>query len=588
MDTIPVLIDIFLFGDKSRYEEELKYIEELKSENSSDIFKINNIREISLNAPNSSLLYSKNELLDMAETYPIQATTLCFADFPLENNYYRKKLNDNTAVITFFQTREVYKHAGFSIGKFIIRHIYKSAVRHLLNADEQNKIIKITPHYETRGCLYDFCGNKRDVVLSADKIHSLCPECESKLNQAKLPNGFVGLLKRELSLVAIKELEGSIYRNIKEYKNMNPKYQIFVSSTKDDMEDERLAITRQILKKQHIPSTMEDFVKPSHDDIVELIKERINMCDIFLLALSGRYGYIINKGSEKGKSFVEFEYEYAKLQNKPIILMVIRDDYLATKKGEAYRQKGVDNPFEGDDTSKYNTFLNKVMNSGKAVGFYSNIAELTEGVSDGIDAIIDKPERYNLGKGWVRGGKGESSIDNVFMDRAAETQRFSFEKKVLSAKETFFMSGVSLVILTTGFASIMELLRKRVKVKLLRTKGSDELIEQQRKLSYTTFPELNDHRNVALLRIRDIFKSLREEDRNLFEYREINAVVPFSLIAADIETNNGQIWVENYFYRINPANAPHFKCEAFEVWFLKYKEQIDLLWEEADKVDLLS
>jgi len=57
---------------------------------------------------------------------------------------------------------------------------------------------------------------------------------------------------------------------------MNPKYQIFISSTSEDMQEERLAATMQILKKQHLPSTMEDFITAAHGDIIETIKEKID------------------------------------------------------------------------------------------------------------------------------------------------------------------------------------------------------------------------------------------------------------------------------------------------------------------------
>lgn len=43
-----------------------------------------------------------------------------------------------------------------------------------------------------------------------------------------------------------------------------PKYQVFVSSTFSDLHEERVAVTWEILKANHIPVGMEDF--PATDD----------------------------------------------------------------------------------------------------------------------------------------------------------------------------------------------------------------------------------------------------------------------------------------------------------------------------------
>jgi hypothetical protein len=206
-----VYIDILLFGEMGRYKNELNYINKIKSENKSEIFTINDINNVFFSNNYELNIYSKSELIKFAGDYlNVKNSVICFIDSPLEGNYFRKKLTDNSSVISFYQTRELYNIKGHSIDKFILRHIYKTAIRHMLNNCVDIKRINLRPHKNTEGCLYDFCSNKNEVVISADKLRPLCRDCELKLNAANLPNGFIDLLKKELSNIAIQDIRISI------------------------------------------------------------------------------------------------------------------------------------------------------------------------------------------------------------------------------------------------------------------------------------------------------------------------------------------------------------------------------------------
>jgi len=197
---IPVSIDIILLGESSNYGIELKYLSDIKTKGKSGIFKIIGIKEVHLTEPDELWGYSQTKLLELVSDHlNTQNITLCFIDCPLEGNYFRKKLSDHAAIVTFFQAREICEEANVSIKSYILRHLYKTAVRTLLNNDKGNKEITLS-HDRTKGCLYDFCGyDKYHVVLGYNKI---CPACEDKLRKANLPNGFVDLLIAELSNIA--------------------------------------------------------------------------------------------------------------------------------------------------------------------------------------------------------------------------------------------------------------------------------------------------------------------------------------------------------------------------------------------------
>lgn len=97
---------------------------------------------------------------------------------------------------------------------------------------------------------------------------------------------------------------------------MNIKYQIFVSSTYQDLMQERNIAINTILDMGHFPVASEMF-PASNREILTYIKEMIDSSDYFLLIIGDRYGTI----SQNGISFVEEEYDYALMKNKKILIM---------------------------------------------------------------------------------------------------------------------------------------------------------------------------------------------------------------------------------------------------------------------------
>lgn len=99
------------------------------------------------------------------------------------------------------------------------------------------------------------------------------------------------------------------------------RYQVFVSSTYDDLRVERQQATQAILEMNHMPSGMELF--PASDlSQWELIKTVINESDYYVVIVGGRYGSI---NPETGLSFTEMEYDYAVSCFIPILGFVRKD-----------------------------------------------------------------------------------------------------------------------------------------------------------------------------------------------------------------------------------------------------------------------
>lgn len=159
-----------------------------------------------------------------------------------------------------------------------------------------------------------------------------------------------------------------------------PKYQIFISSTYEDMKEERQAAMMAILNKKHIPAGMEYF-SARYLDQFDVIREWIEKCDIFLLILGGRYGSICDKTN---KSFVHMEFEYAQDLKMPIIVLQANDDYVNKKKGIAYK-KG-NKIYDNDRTDLYQKMIEGIRKMRK---IYKSIPELQNEI---IRAICDIEE----------------------------------------------------------------------------------------------------------------------------------------------------------------------------------------------------
>jgi hypothetical protein len=99
---------------------------------------------------------------------------------------------------------------------------------------------------------------------------------------------------------------------------MDRRFQVFVSSTFEDLREERSAVISALLQLDCIPAGMELF-PAADDDSWTLIKSVIDDCDYYVLIVAGRCGSV---HPETGKAYTQMEYEYAMETKKPIIALV--------------------------------------------------------------------------------------------------------------------------------------------------------------------------------------------------------------------------------------------------------------------------
>jgi hypothetical protein len=72
-------------------------------------------------------------------------------------------------------------------------------------------------------------------------------------------------------------------------KNMDKRYQVFVSSTYEDLIEERLEVMKALLELDCIPCGMEYF-PAANEDAWTFIKKLIDVCDYYVVIVGGKYG----------------------------------------------------------------------------------------------------------------------------------------------------------------------------------------------------------------------------------------------------------------------------------------------------------
>jgi hypothetical protein len=169
---------------------------------------------------------------------------------------------------------------------------------------------------------------------------------------------------------------------------MDKKYQIFVSSTYEDLKEQRDQAVKTILRMGHLPVGMEMF-NAADDDQWEIIKRHIDNSDYYVLILAHRYG----SEAADGVSYTEKEYNYALEKGVPCLGFVLdstvhwHPDYMA----------------KGKQIVKLDAFKARVKT--KMVNFWKSTDNLALLLSYSLSEIFNTKPRI----GWIRANESTSS-----------------------------------------------------------------------------------------------------------------------------------------------------------------------------------
>lgn len=172
---------------------------------------------------------------------------------------------------------------------------------------------------------------------------------------------------------------------------MEKRYQVFISSTYEDLKVERKEIIEILLNAKYVPSGMEMF-SASNEEQFKYIKKIIDTCDYYVLILGARYGSV---NQTSGLSFTEMEYDYALEKNIPVLAFVHSEpENISADKREK------------ENLELFNKFRNKVLDNSKMCKMWKERSELVANVVISLTQIIDEFPRT----GWTRGEEDSKDL----------------------------------------------------------------------------------------------------------------------------------------------------------------------------------
>jgi hypothetical protein len=172
---------------------------------------------------------------------------------------------------------------------------------------------------------------------------------------------------------------------------MEKRFQVFISSTYEDLTAEREAVSLAVLRSHNIPSGME-LSSGANERTLDIIYRWIDDCDIFLLLLGGRYGSI---DEASGLSYTELEYNYAKAHRKPVIALPLTDRCLKEKIARGATTAGA--AYEHENRDKLAKFKERVTGTS----FCIPISD-TGALEAKILAALESVRLSSSSGGWIR------------------------------------------------------------------------------------------------------------------------------------------------------------------------------------------
>ena len=205
----------------SRHTDIWKFVDKIKkTPNYSKILKITEVTEVDLpDADCYGWSFSKESLAHKVTVNESVDIAIGFIDQPFSDNYFAHRLTDNTGIVSFFEIDNIFADANVNEKNFLLLMIYESVLIYYTKAN----IIRDIHHDDIRSCLFDMCGNKKDIIQSATSP-CICYQCENTLRKQELPKGLLDTLKQEL-----KRIKKPLFFRIKDWVKAHPILSLLVT-----------------------------------------------------------------------------------------------------------------------------------------------------------------------------------------------------------------------------------------------------------------------------------------------------------------------------------------------------------------------
>jgi len=191
-------------------------------------------------------------------------------------------------------------------------------------------------------------------------------------------------------------------------------YQVFVSSTYEDLKEERNEVIKALIELGCFPAGMEYF-PASDEDQWTYIKKLIATCDYYIVIIAGRYGSEL----PSGMSYTEREYRFALENEIPVI---------AFTHNNIQKISGDKLELEPDKRRKLELFLELV--KMKLCRTWRDKYELGSVVSRSLTTLKENNPRV----GWIRGdSKTEEHANLIIENNCLENKYQKLKSSQLTA-----------------------------------------------------------------------------------------------------------------------------------------------------------
>ena len=229
---------------------------------------------------------------------------------------------------------------------------------------------------------------------------------------------------------------------------MDKIYQIFVSSTFEDLKLERQEVMAAVVSTGNVPVGMEYFPAGNASPF-DYIKQQIDSVDYYILIIAGKYGSI-NK--EACISYTEMEFNYAVEKGVPIAVLQYRDITKLTG-----------DKLEIDDIMKRALLeeFRKKSKEGRMVDFWESPIELRMKVKDAISNLIKNSPRT----GWVR-------ADQVRLIEEKQNVLYNQQEKAQSKLRKYYSMLKSIMVdyLFCAYVVVTPLEKRKFDIDVLHNK----------------------------------------------------------------------------------------------------------------------
>lgn len=346
-----------------------------------------------------------------------------------------------------------------------------------------------------------------------------------------------------------------------------PRYQVFISSTYEDLRNEREAATWAVMKCGHIATGMETF-PAKNDRGWETITDTIDNSDYYLLIMAGRYGEIDHNESN---SWTELEYKYAHSKGVPILAFIRNNTSITSDKIEKNKTSSEKLKRFITDIKKKHHYRNWSTKDDLANEL---TAALTSHIADDIAKNRARP-------GWFRGPitKDAKGVFRGLSEFRSTFHGYSYEAIVKNSEKL-------IIIMNDGRSWIdshRELLEYRAKIK--KQKTTCVFIHPQSNFLKTLVNKNGKGLRNQLGELRRSISILEkiEQEHGLIEIKAHHFFNPYSLVLSD------QLAVVTPYHYMESGSLPMliFDADHENSLYSKYEDDAKKLIETSERISSL-